>query len=136
VTVDQEPYWMRLFLPWRLHYSETNCTTPSEIYIMAPKRTYTRSNLDPEAAIPVSDLENIVHKRKQKPLTLVLCPDHYFSLPKDRLNSIEDLEFDLKFEHFLFINKSKSCLDETIFDEKKFQDLILATSVRPIVTPA
>ena len=52
------------------------------------------------------------------------------------MTSIEDLEFDIKFEKILFKTKSESCLRETIFDEKRFQDLILAMSSRPIVTPA
>jgi hypothetical protein len=73
--VDQIPYWLRLFLPWRLRYLETSCTTPCEIEILAPKRIHTRSNPDPEAAILVSDPEKLVHKRKEKPVTPVLRPD-------------------------------------------------------------
>jgi hypothetical protein len=52
------------------------------------------------------------------------------------VTSIEDLEFDVKFEQILFRTKSESCLSETIFDEKRFQDLILAASARPLVIPA
>jgi hypothetical protein len=100
---------------------------------LAPKKIHTRSNPDPEAAIPMSDLENIVHKRKQNPITPVLHPDQYLSLPKDGVNSIVDLEFDVKFEQALLRTESESCLRETIFDEKGFQDLILATFARPIV---
>ena len=62
--------------------------------------------------------------------------DQYLSLPKYGVTSIEDLEFDVKFEQALFRTKSESCLSETIFDEKRFQDLILSTSTRPIVIPA
>jgi hypothetical protein len=83
----------------------------------------------------VSDPENIVHKRKENPVTPVLHPDRYLSFPKDGVTSIEDLEFDVKFEQSLFRTKSESRLNETIFDEKRFQDLILAVSVRPVVTP-
>jgi hypothetical protein len=50
---------------------------------MAPKRIHTRSNLDPEAAIPMSDPEKLVHKRKEKPVIPVLHPNRYLSLPKD-----------------------------------------------------
>jgi hypothetical protein len=120
----------------QIHYQKTSCTKQCEIEILAPKKIHTRSNPDPEAAIPVSDPENIVHKRKENPVTPVLHPDRYLSLPKDRVTSIEDLEFDVKFEQALFRTKSESCLSETIFDEKRFQDLILATSARPIVIPA
>jgi hypothetical protein len=62
--MDQVPYWMRLFFPWRLLYLETSCNTLCEIEILPPRRIHTRGNLDPEVAIPVSDPENIVHKRK------------------------------------------------------------------------
>jgi hypothetical protein len=81
----------------------------------------------------VSDPENLVHKRKERPVTPVLCLDQCISFPKDRVTSIEDLEFEVKFEQALFRTKSKSCLSETIFDEKRFQDLVLAASARPIV---
>jgi hypothetical protein len=49
------------------------------------------------------------------------------------VTSIEDLDFDLKFEQTLFITKSESCLNEIIFDEKRFQYLILAASTKPLV---
>ena len=52
------------------------------------------------------------------------------------MNSIEELKFDVKFEQSLFRNKSESCLSETIFDEKRFQDLIPAASTRTLVIPA
>jgi hypothetical protein len=103
---------------------------------MAHKKSHTRNNLDPEAAIAMSNLEKIVRKRKGNPVTSVLCPDQYLSLSKDEVTNIEDLEFDVIFEQSLFKTKSKSRLNETIFDEKRFQDLILATSVKPVVIPA
>jgi hypothetical protein len=66
----------------------------------------------------------------------VLHPDQYLSLPKDKVTSLEDLDFDVKFEQDLFRTKSESCLSDTIFDEKIFQDFILAAYSRPIVIPA
>jgi hypothetical protein len=81
----------------------------------------------------VSDPEKIVHKRKEKPISPVLCLDRYLSFPKDGVTSIEDLDFDVKFEQTLFRTKSESCLNEVIFDKKRFQDLILAASTKPIV---
>jgi hypothetical protein len=66
----------------------------------------------------------------------VLHLDRYFSFPKDKVTRIEDLEFDVKFEQSLFRTKYESCLNETIFDEKRFQDLILATYFKPVVIPA
>jgi hypothetical protein len=102
---------------------------------MAPKRIHPRRNPDPEAVIHVSNPEKIVHKRKEKPISPVVYLDRYLSLPKDGVISIEDLNFDSKIEQTMFITKSESCLNEIIFDEKNFQDLILATSTKPIVIP-
>jgi hypothetical protein len=59
--------------------------------------------------------------------------DIYLSFPKDGVKSIEDREFDVKFEQTLFKTKSESCLNKVIFDKKRFQDLILAISTKPIV---
>jgi hypothetical protein len=63
----------------------------------------------------------------------VFCLHQYLSLPTDGVESIEDLEFDVKFEQTLFRTKSESYLSVVIFDEQRFRDLILATSARPIV---
>ena len=79
------------------------------------------------------DPKKIVHKRKENPISPVLCLDIYLSFPKDGVISIEDPDFDLKFEQTLFRTKSKSCVKEIIFDEKRFQDLISAASTKPLV---
>jgi hypothetical protein len=100
---------------------------------MAPKRIHSRRNPDPEVVIPVSDPEKIVHKRKEKKISPVLCLDRYLSLPKDGVTSIEDLDFDVKFEQTLFRTKYESCLNEIIFDKKRFQYLILVSSAKPLV---
>jgi hypothetical protein len=63
----------------------------------------------------------------------VLRLDRYLSLPKDGVTSIEYLEFDVNFEQTLFKTKSESCLNEVIFDKKRFQGFILVASVNPIV---
>jgi hypothetical protein len=81
----------------------------------------------------VSDPEKLVHERKEKQIIPILCLDRYLSLPKDGVTSIEDLDFDVKFEQNLFKTKSESCLNEVIFEERRFQDLILAASAKPIV---
>jgi hypothetical protein len=83
----------------------------------------------------VSDPEKLVHKRKERPISPVFCLDKNLSLPKDGVKSIEDLDFDLKFEQTLFRTRSESSLNEIIFDEKRFQDLISAASIRPVVIP-
>jgi hypothetical protein len=83
----------------------------------------------------VSDPEKIVQKRNEKPISPVLYLDIYLSFPKYGVKSIEDLDFDLKFEQNLFITKSESSLNKIIFDEKRFQDLILAASIKPLFIP-
>jgi hypothetical protein len=102
---------------------------------MAPKRIHTRRNLDPQAIIPVSDPEKLVHKRKERPISPFFCLDKNLSLPKDGVKRIEDLDFDLKFEKTLFITRSESSLNEIIFDKKRFQDLIPIAPIRPAVIP-
>ena len=64
-----------------------------------------------------------------------MCLDIYLSFPKDGMKSIEDLDFDLKFEQTLFRTKFESSLNEIIFDEKSFQDLISTASIKPVVIP-
>jgi hypothetical protein len=49
------------------------------------------------------------------------------------VKSIDDLDFNLKFEQTFFRSRSKFNLNEIIFDEKKFQTL---TSTTPIQTGA
>jgi hypothetical protein len=56
-------------------------------------------------------------------------------LPKDGVKSIEDHDFNLKVEQTLFKTKYESSLSEIIFDEKRFQDLILAASTKTSVIP-
>ena len=50
--------------------------------------------------------------------------DISLSLPKDHVQSINDLYFDTLFKQTLFKSKSETCLDEIVFDEKRFQSLI------------
>jgi hypothetical protein len=83
----------------------------------------------------MSDPEKIVHKRKERPIIPFLCLDIYLSFPKYGVKSIEGLDFDLNFEQTLFITKSESILNEIMFDEKRFQDLILDASIKPLVIP-
>jgi hypothetical protein len=57
-------------------------------------------------------------------------------LPKDGVNSIGDLDFDLKFELTLFISRSESNLNEVLFDENKFQSLISFVPILIIFIPS
>lgn len=76
-----------------------------------------------------------MNQTKERPISPVFCLDINLSLPKDGVKSIEDLDFDLKFEQTLFRTRSESNLNEIIFDEKRFHDLILAAPIRPAVIP-
>jgi hypothetical protein len=83
----------------------------------------------------VSDPEKIVQKRKEKQISPVSFLDRNLSLPKERVKRIEDLEFDLKFEQTFFRSRSESNLNEIIFDEKKFQEMISVTPVKLTAIP-
>jgi hypothetical protein len=80
----------------------------------------------------VSDPEKLLHKRKEKTVKSFSFLDKNLSLPKDGLKSIDDLDFDLKFEQTLFRSRSESKLNEIIFDEKKFQSLIPIVPIQTI----
>jgi hypothetical protein len=80
----------------------------------------------------VSDPEKLLHKRKEKTVQSFSFLDKNLSLPKDGLKSIDDLDFDLKFEQTLFRSRSESKLNEIIFDEKKFQSLIPTVPIQTI----
>jgi len=63
-----------------------------------PKNIYTRRNLGPEPTTSVVDPEKLLHKRKEKASRSGIFLERISSLPKDRVKSIDDLEFDIKFE--------------------------------------
>jgi hypothetical protein len=72
----------------------------------------------------VSDPEKILCKAKEQILDLFYYLDKNLSLPKDGVQSIDDLDFDTLFEQTLFRSKSESYLDKIVFNEKRFQYLI------------
>jgi hypothetical protein len=83
----------------------------------------------------VSDPEKLLHKRKERITNPVCYLDKNLSLPKDRVKSIGDLDFDLLFYQTLFRSRSKCYLNEIIFDEKKFQSLISTNPPQTAVIP-
>jgi hypothetical protein len=85
---------------------------------------YTRENPDPNPTEPMNDPEKILHGTREQVSDPFYYLDKILSLPKDGVQSIEDLEFDEFFEQTLFRYKSETSLDETVFDPKKFQALI------------
>jgi hypothetical protein len=54
----------------------------------------------------VDDPEKILHKRKEKASDSGIFLDINLSLPKDGGKSIDDFDFDIKFELTLFISRS------------------------------
>jgi hypothetical protein len=68
---------------------------------MAPNKVYTRANPDPDPATSISNLENLLHKRKERITNPVCYMDRSLSLPKDGVKIIDDLDFDLLFEQTL-----------------------------------
>jgi hypothetical protein len=46
------------------------------------------------------------------------------SLPKDDVQSIDDLEFDALIKKTMFRAKSKTSLEKIVFNQKRFQDLV------------
>jgi hypothetical protein len=50
--------------------------------------------------------------------------DKSMSFTKDGMKSIDDLDLDAFFEQTLFMSKSETSLDETVFNPKKFQALV------------
>jgi hypothetical protein len=69
----------------------------------------------------VYDPENILHKTREKASDPFYYLERSMSFPKDSVQSIDDLEFDAFFEQTLFRSKSKTNLDENVFNPKKFQ---------------
>jgi hypothetical protein len=103
---------------------------------LAPKNIHTRRNPDPEPTTSVVDPEKLLHKRKEKASHSGIFLDRISSFPKDGVKSIDDLEFDIKFEQTLFRSKSESDLTEILFDEKKFQSFIIVVPIQTVVIPS
>jgi hypothetical protein len=72
----------------------------------------------------VYDPEKIMRKTREKASDPFYYLDIIRSLPKDEVQSINELEFDTLFEKTLFRSKLKTNLDEIVFDQKRFQALI------------
>ena len=77
---------------------------------------YTRSNPDPKPIVIVDNLDRIRKKNKQTEyLDAKFSLIRANSLPQE-LVSLQDIPFDLKFQHSLFRNRSKSNLSTAIID--------------------
>ena len=87
---------------------------------MAPKKIYTRKNPEPNPILElVEDPEKLLRKKKSQNGTNISL-NRSVSLPKEGIISVEDLEFDEKFELSLFKSKSNSYLSQIVFDIERF----------------
>ena len=90
---------------------------------MAPKRIYTRANPDPNPPKVFENPENILRKSNSKVGKGTYQLYKSISLPAEGVESIDDIIFDVKFEHTLFKSKSKSDLTQLVFDPKYFSPI-------------
>jgi hypothetical protein len=81
------------------------------------------------------DLEKLLHKGKERVPNPLYYLDRNLCLPKDRVKSIEDLDFDLLFKQTLLRSRLESYLNEIIFSENKFQSLIPTNTPRTSIIP-
>jgi hypothetical protein len=97
----------------------------------------------------VYDPEKILRKAREQAPDPFYFLDRSLSLPKDGVQSIDDLEFDALFEQTLFRSKSETSLDKTVFDPNNFQALVtnnipqnlnppraMAARFTPLILPA
>jgi hypothetical protein len=68
----------------------------------------------------VYDPEKLLRRVKEQAPDPFYYLDKNLSLPKDGVQSIDDLDFDTLFEQTLFRSKSETNLDDIVFDEKRF----------------
>ena len=95
---------------------------------MSPKKIYTKKNPDPNPIRKlVGNPEKLLRKKKAQANTGISL-NRSTSLPKEGVISVEDLEFDEKFELSLFKSKSKAYLSQIVFDIEKFKTFVLTTS--------
>ena len=95
---------------------------------MAPKKIYTKKNLDPNPILElVEDPEKLLRKKKAHN-DIGISLNRSTSLPKEGVISVEDFEFDEKFELSLFRSKSDSDLTQIVFDLERSNTFIPYTS--------
>ena len=89
-----------------------------KIIILAPKRIYyTRSHPNPKPLVIVDDPEKSLRRSSILKSQGSNNPPHRAdSLPKD-FSTLQDIEFDLPFEHSLFITKSTNSVDQKVVDQ-------------------
>ena len=106
-------------MSWRFHCLNLY-KSDSNREILAPKRIYTRPNPNPNPPIVFENCKRILRKSNSK-----VGKDTYqlyksISLPDEGVESIDEVIFDLKFEHTLFRSKSELDLSEIVLNPKFF----------------
>ena len=91
------------------------CNSTGESLASSRKR-YTRKNLDPNPIEPVDNPKNLLGEGKKKNLIYPALLSRSTSLSTEVVQTIQDLQFDYKFQHSLFISKSDSDLKEIVED--------------------
>ena len=77
---------------------------------------YTRNNLDPNPTKLVDHPEKILAERKKKNNPSSPLLKRFISLSEETIQTIKDLQFDMKFENSLFISKLDLDLSQVIVD--------------------
>ena len=82
----------------------------------SPPKKYTRSNPDPNPHEQVENPKRILKFKKQLEESQPPILERIVSVETDSVKTIDDLKFDLKFEHSLFDSKSDLDLSEVVID--------------------
>jgi hypothetical protein len=88
---------------------------------LAPKRIHTRSHPDPEPVKVVDNPEKLIRKRSLAEIQGSSSPPPRETSLPEKFVTIQDIQFDLPFEHSLFRTKSDIFVDETVLDQAILQ---------------
>lgn len=84
---------------------------------MAPLgRKYTRKNLDPNPTESIDNPEKLLGEGKKKNILSSPLLIRSISLSQEVVQTLDDLQFDFKFQHSLFRSKSDLDLSQVIVD--------------------
>ena len=73
----------------------------------------------------MEDLEKILRKSKGKDQEGTSQLEISFSLSQEEILSLQDIDFDIKFEQYNLKSKSKTYLKKFVVDQNRFQSYIL-----------
>ena len=93
---------------------------------------YTRSNPDPKLVVIVDNPDRIGKKKQREDLDAKVSLLRVNSLPQ-KVVSLQDIEFDLEFEHSLFRNKSESDLNNIVIDPGFISSLEIKKEIQALI---